>query len=47
MAVASLGSQGTQVAASDVNVMQFILNSITANGTIHTYIPSADTTLSL
>jgi len=47
MAVASLGSQGTQVEASDVYIMQFILNGITANGTIHTYIPSADTTLSL
>jgi hypothetical protein len=38
MTVASLGSQGTQVEASDVYVMQFMLNSITANGTIHTYI---------
>jgi hypothetical protein len=38
MTVASLGSQGTQVEGSDVYVMQFMLNSITANGTIHTYI---------
>jgi hypothetical protein len=47
MTVASLSSQGTQVEGSDVYVMQFMLNSITANGTMHTYIPSADTTLSL
>jgi hypothetical protein len=34
MAVASLGSQGTQVEASDVYVMQFMLNRVTANGTV-------------